>query len=220
MFDLKTLQMLGKGILETIYMAMGSSALAYAIGLPLGIVLVVTDKNGIKPIPFINKILGFTINVLRSVPFIILLVAVIPVTRFLVGTSIGSTATVVPLVIASAPYIARLVESSVKEVSEGVIEAAKAMGASTFQLIWKVLIPEAKPSLLIGGAIAVTTILSYSAMSGFVGGGGLGDIAIRYGYYRYQTDIMFITVAILVVIVQLIQEIGLRLSVRNDKRIS
>lgn len=212
--------MLGKGILETIYMAMGSSALAYAIGLPLGIVLVVTDKNGIKPIPFINKILGFTINVLRSVPFIILLVAVIPVTRFLVGTSIGSTATVVPLVIASAPYIARLVESSVKEVSEGVIEAAKAMGASTFQLIWKVLIPEAKPSLLIGGAIAVTTILSYSAMSGFVGGGGLGDIAIRYGYYRYQTDIMFITVAILVVIVQLIQEIGLRLSVRNDKRIS
>ncbi|MDF2542670.1 MAG: binding-protein-dependent transport system inner rane component [Herbinix sp.] len=195
-----------------------SSFIAYLIGLPMGIILVITDKDGIAPFPMVNRVLGIIVNLVRSVPFIILLIAVIPLTRAILGTTIGSTATVIPLIIASAPYIARLVESSLKEVDYGVIEAAKSMGASTFQIIVKVLIPEAKPSLIISGAIAVTTILSYSAMSGFVGGGGLGDIAIRYGYYRYETEIMFVTVVILVIIVQIIQEIGTKWMRRTDKR--
>lgn len=213
------LQMIGKGILESLYMTFASSAIAYLIGLPLGILLVVTDKDGIAPFRSVNFTLGIIINLLRSVPFIILLISVSPLTRFIVGTTLGSSAVVVPLIIASAPYIARLVESSLKEVDKGVIEAAQSMGASPFQIITKVLIPEAKPSLVIGGAIAVTTILSYSAMAGFVGGGGLGDIAIRYGYYRYEKDIMFVTVAILVIIVQLIQELGALWMRRTDKRL-
>lgn len=159
------------------------------------------------------------INLLRSVPFIILLIMVIPITRLIVGKIYGSNATVVPLVISASPYIARMVESSLKEVDAGVIEAAKSMGASTWQIIVKVLLPEAKPSLLVGAAISVTTILGYSAMAGFTGGGGLGDIAIRYGYHRYQTDMMLVTVVLLVIIVQLIQEIFMRMSRRSDKRI-
>lgn len=180
----------------------------------------VTDKGGIKPKPVVNSALGVVVNLLRSVPFIILLIAVMPVTRFILGTTLGPTATVVPLVIASAPYIARLVESSIKEVDAGVIEAAQSMGASPFQIVWKVMLPEAKPSLLVGSAIAVTTILGYTAMSGFVGGGGLGDIAIRYGYHRYEVDIMLVTVAIMVIIVQIFQEVGTRLSRRHDKRLN
>ena len=168
----------------------------------------------------INKTLGFVVNIVRSVPFIILLITILPFTRLVVGTTYGANATVVPLIVSAAPFIARMVEASIKEVPEGVIEAAKAMGASTFQIIWKVLIPEAMPSLITGSAIAITTILGYSAMSGFVGGGGLGDIAIRYGYHRYQTDIMLVTVVILVIIVQLIQDIGLKLALKKDKRIS
>ena len=218
MFDSQVNKMILEGIGQTLYMTLFSSFLAYVIGLPLGILLVVTDKDGIKPNRIINLIFGIIINFARSVPFIILLIAVIPLTRAIVGKAIGSNAVVVPLVIASAPYIARLVESSVKEVDFGVIEAAKSMGASTMQIIFKVLLPEAKPALLVGCAIAVTTILGYSAMAGFVGGGGLGDIAIRYGYYRYQTDIMLFTVAILVIIVQILQELGMRLSVFSDKR--
>ncbi len=212
-------KMIGMGILETLYMTLFSSLVAYLIGLPLGVLLVVTDKEGIAPLVFLNKILGVIVNLVRSVPFIILLISVIPFTRFLIGTTIGPTAVVVPLIIGSAPYIARLVESSLKEVDKGVIEAAQSMGATPFQIVYKVLIPEAKPSLVIGGAIAVTTILSYSAMAGFVGGGGLGDIAIRYGYYRYQTDIMLVTVAILVIIVQIIQELGSAWMKHTDKRL-
>ena len=220
MFEPQVMQMIGWGIVETLYMTLFSSLLAYIIGLPLGLILVVTDKGGIKPKPVVNSVLGVVVNLLRSVPFIILLIAVMPVTRFILGTTLGPTATVVPLVIASAPYIARLVESSIKEVDAGVIEAAQSMGASPLQIVWKVMLPEAKPSLLVGSAIAVTTILGYTAMSGFVGGGGLGDIAIRYGYHRYEVDIMLVTVAIMVIIVQIFQEVGTRLSRRHDKRLN
>ena len=209
-FDATTINMLVKGIWETIYMVFLSSALSYVIGIPLGIALVVTDREGISPVPLFNKVLGLIINLLRSVPFIILLIMVLPITKFIVGKTIGSNATVVPLIIAAAPYIGRMVESSLKEVDAGVIEAAKSMGASTWQIIVKVLLPEAKPSLLVGAAISVTTILGYSAMAGFTGGGGLGDIAIRYGYHRYQTDMMMVTVVLLVIIVQLIQEVAMR----------
>jgi D-methionine transport system permease protein len=188
MFDKAMVDMILLGLKETLYMTIVSTFLAYVLGLPLGIALVVTDKEGIKPFRIINGILNIIINVLRSVPFLILLIAVIPFTRFIVGTPLGSTATIVPLVIASAPFIARLVESSLKEVDKGVIEAAQSMGASGFKIIYKVMIPEAKPSLIIGSAIAITTILSYSAMAGIVGGGGLGDIAIRYGYYYSSID--------------------------------
>ena len=218
-FDATTINMLVKGIWETIYMVFLSSALSYVIGIPLGIALVVTDREGISPVPLFNNVLGLIINLLRSVPFIILLIMVLPITKFIVGKTIGSNATVVPLIIAAAPYIGRMVESSLKEVDAGVIEAAKSMGASTWQIIVKVLLPEAKPSLLVGAAISVTTILGYSAMAGFTGGGGLGDIAIRYGYHRYQTDMMMVTVVLLVIIVQLIQEVAMRMSRKSDKRI-
>ena len=218
-FDATTINMLVKGIWETIYMVFLSSALSYVIGIPLGIALVVTDREGISPVPLFNKVLGLIINLLRSVPFIILLIMVLPITKFIVGKTIGSNATVVPLIIAAAPYIGRMVESSLKEVDAGFIEAAKSMGASTWQIIVKVLLPEAKPSLLVGAAISVTTILGYSAMAGFTGGGGLGDIAIRYGYHRYQTDMMMVTVVLLVIIVQLIQEVAMRMSRKSDKRI-
>ena len=200
-------------------MTVASSFFSYLIGIPLGVILVVTDNTGIKPMPKINGVLGMIINLIRSVPFMILLIMVIPLTRIIVGTSIGPVAVIPPLVIAAAPYIARMVESSLKEVDAGVIEAAKSMGASNAQIIFKVLLPESKPSLLVGAAISVTTILGYSAMAGFTGGGGLGTIAINYGYYRYQTDIMFITVAILVILVQIIQEIFMRSSKSSDKRI-
>ena len=207
------------GLYETLLMTAASSFFSYVIGIPLGVLLVVSDTNGIKPMPVLNGVLGSVINLIRSVPFMILLIMVIPLTRLLVGTSIGPVAVIPPLVIAAAPYIARMVESSLKEVDAGVIEAAKSMGASNMQIIFKVLLPESKPSLLVGAAISVTTILGYSAMAGFTGGGGLGTIAINYGYYRYQTDIMFITVAILVILVQIIQEIFMRSSKHSDKRV-
>lgn len=207
------------GLYETLLMTAASSFFSYVIGIPLGVLLVVSDTNGIKPMPVLNGVLGSVINLIRSVPFMILLIMVIPLTRLMVGTSIGPVAVIPPLVIAAAPYIARMVESSLKEVDDGVIEAAKSMGASNMQIIFKVLLPESKPSLLVGAAISVTTILGYSAMAGFTGGGGLGTIAINYGYYRYQTDIMFITVAILVILVQIIQEIFMRSSKHSDKRV-
>ena len=218
-WDSTTVNMLLQGIWETIFMTFASSFLAYVIGIPLGIILVVTDADGIKPIPVLQKVLGLIINLLRSVPFIILLIMMIPVTRAIMGTTMGAKAIIPPLVAAAAPYIARMVESSFKEVDPGVIEAAQSMGATTWQIIWKVLLPEAKPSLLVGAAISITTVLGYSAMSGFVGGGGLGNIAINYGYYRYETDMMFVTVVILVVIVQIIQETWMKLSKVSDKRI-
>jgi len=211
--------LMGTGLLETLYMTVVSTVMAYLIGLPVGMILVVTDKEGIRPNPTINRIVGSIVNLLRSVPFIILLVAVMPVTRFIAGTTIGSTATVVPLVIAAAPFVARMVESSAKEVDRGVIEASLSMGASTLEVVLKVIIPEAKPSLIVGAAIATTTILGYSAMSGVVGGGGLGDIAIRYGYHRSQTDIMLVMVVILVLLVQIFQEIGNIIARKCDKRI-
>ncbi len=213
------IDLLINGVLETLYMVIVSTALAYVFGLPLGIILYITDKDGICRNKIINTVLGVIINLLRSVPFIILLVAILPFTRWLIGTTIGSTATIVPLVIASAPFVARMVESSLKEVDLGVIEAAESMGSNAFQIIYKVLIPEATPSLITGAAIAITTILGYSAMAGFVGGGGLGAIGINYGYYRYQNDVMMITVLLLVVIVQIFQELGMALAKLSDKRI-
>lgn len=202
----------------TIYMTLISSAISYLIGIPLGVILVVTDRDGIAPCRPVHTVLGILINIFRSIPFLILLVMVLPVTKFLVHTTLGPKAIIPPLIFASAPYIGRMVESSLKEVSAGVIEAAKSMGASNWQIIWKVLLPEAKPSLLVGAAICITTILSYSAMAGFVGGGGLGAIALNYGYYRYKTDIMLVAVALLVIIVQIIQEFWMRLSRATDKR--
>ncbi|MDR2656175.1 MAG: ABC transporter permease [Oscillospiraceae bacterium] len=211
--------MIIKGLWETLYMTLFSTFLAYLFGMLIGIVLVVTDKGGLFPVAALNKTLGLIVNLARSVPFLILLIAILPFTRLVVGTTIGPTAMVVPLVVASTPFIARLVESSLKEVDSGVIEAASSMGASPLQIIYKVLLPEARPSLILGAAISTITILSYSAMAGIVGGRGLGDLAIRYGYYRYQSDIMLITVAILVIIVQILQEVGARLARFLDKRL-
>ena len=219
MFTKELLNLLLEGTLQTLYMTLVSTAAAYLIGLPLGVLLNISDKDGIRPMPVLNKILGFIVNFLRSVPFLILLVFLIPFTRMIVGTTIGSTATIVPLIVAAAPFVARMVESSLKEVDPGVIEAAQSMGAKPIQIITKVLLPEAKPSLLVGAAIAVTTILGYSAMAGFVGGGGLGTIAINYGYYRYQNNMMIVTVFLLVIIVQVFQEIGMLISKKSDKRI-
>lgn len=219
MFKEGMIQMLGMGIYESLYMTLISTFMSYVIGLPMGLILVSTDKDGIFPVVWLNKLLGFIVNILRSVPFLILMITVIPVTRKIVGTTIGSKATIVPLVIAAAPFIARVVESSLKEVDKGVIEAAESMGASPFQIMFKVLLPEAKPSLLVGAAISVTTILGYSAMAGIIGGGGLGAIAMNYGLYRYQRDIMFITVILLVIIVQIMQEIGMKIANISDKRL-
>lgn len=218
MFSKEMLNLLLEGTFETFYMVIVSTLFSYALGLPLGVLLVVSDKDGIHPMPALNRVLGVAINLLRSAPFLILLVALTPVTRAIVGTSLGSTATIVPLVIGSAPFIARMVESSLKEVDGGVIEAAQSMGASPIQIILRVLLPEAKPSLMVGAAIAITTILGYSAMAGFVGGGGLGTIAVNYGVHRYQTDVMLVTLALLVIIVQVFQEVGMRIAARIDKR--
>ena len=217
-FNSQVVDMLLLGLQETVYMVFLSSFLSYLIGIPLGILLVVTDRDGIQPNIVINTLLGIFINILRSVPFIIMLLAVLPITRFIVRTTLGPSAVVVPLVIAASPYIARMVESSLKEMNAGIVEAAKSMGASNFQIIWKVMLPESMPSLLTGAAISITTILGYSTMAGFVGGGGLGTLAINYGYYRYRMDVMMVTVVVLVIIVQLIQEFFLFLARRADKR--
>ncbi|NLJ30140.1 MAG: ABC transporter permease [Clostridiales bacterium] len=218
MWDETTLNMLVQGVGETLYMTLMSTLFAYLIGLPAGILLVTSAKDGIRPRPALYKTLDVIVNVTRSIPFLILLVAIIPFTRMVAGTTIGPTAAIVPLTLSAAPFVARLVESSLKEVDVGVVEAAQSMGASDAQIIRKVLIPEAVPSLIVGCVIAVTTILGYSAMAGFVGGGGLGTIAINYGLYRYQNDMMLVTVVLLVLIVQLFQGIGMRLAGVNDKR--
>ena len=206
------------GLRDTLYMTVVSTAMAYIIGLPLGILLVVTKRKGIMPCIGLNKGLNTIVNILRSVPFLILLIAVMPITRYIVGTSIGAAATIVPLVIAAFPFVGRLVESSVDEVEKGMVEAAQSMGATTLQIIFRVLIKEAFPSLIKGASIAITTILGYSAMAGIVGGGGLGDIAIRYGYYRYQNDVMIVTVIILIVLVQIFQGLGNISSQRTNKK--
>ena len=218
MWDEAMRSMLLQGIGESLYMTLASTLVAYLIGLPLGILLVTSARDGIRPCEWLFKTLDIIVNLTRSIPFLILLVAVLPFTRAVVGTTLGSTATIVPLTLSAAPFIARLVESSIKEVDVGVIEAAQSMGASSMQIIWKVMLPEAKPSLIVGSAIATTTILGYSAMAGFVGGGGLGTIAINYGYYRYQNEIMLITVILLVIIVQVLQGIGMKAAGLSDKR--
>lgn len=203
---------------ETLYMVIVSTAVSYLIGLPLGLLLVVTGKDGIRPMPALNAALGVIVNILRSIPFLILAVMITPMTRLIVGRAIGTTAMIVPLTVAAAPYVARMVESSIKEVPFGVIEAAQSMGASPWHIVWKVLVPEAKPSLMVGGAISIVTILGYSAMAGFIGGGGLGTIAVNYGYNRYQFDIMLVAVIIIVVVVQIVQTCGMWLARRLDKR--
>lgn len=207
------------GLWETIYMVFLSTLFAYILGMPLGVLLVVTDEKGLKPIPWLNKTIGFIVNILRSVPFVILLIMIIPFTRFLVGTASGSFPTIVPLTVAAFPFIARLVEGSLKELDGGIVEAAKSMGATNMQIVTKVMIPESVPSLINGAAIAITTILSYSAMAGICGGGGLGKIAINEGYYRYIFARMIVPVIILVVIVQVFQTVGDKLSRKCDKRI-
>ena len=217
-WDSKVIIMILEGIRDTLYMTLGSTIVGYLLGLPLGIVLYVTSAKGLKPNPFIYRTGDFICNIIRSIPFLILLILLIPFTRLIVGKSYGSTATIVPLVICAAPYIARVVEASLNEVDTGVIEAAKAMGASNLQIIFKVLLVEAKTSLFTGFTITTGLLLGYSAMSGTVGGGGLGDIAVRYGYYRWKTDIMIVTVVLLIVIFQIIQNLGTYASKRIDHR--
>ena len=212
------IQMILKGIGETLYMTLMSTALGYLFGLPMGVLLAVSDKEGLAPNRWLYKVLDVTANIVRSVPFLILLILLIPFTRFLIGKSTGSTATIVPLVVAAIPFIARMVESSMKEVDPGVIEAAKAMGAGNLRIIVKVLLVEARTSLITGCTIAIGTILGYSAMAGVVGGGGLGDIAVRYGYYRWKTEIMIVTVILLIVLVQIFQSVGMMLASRLDRR--
>ena len=218
MWSSEVTNMIITGIWETLYMTLVSTLVGYVIGLPMGIILTVSDKDGIKPNAVLYKILDVIANIVRSVPFIILLVLLIPFTRLVVGKSSGSTATIVPLVIAAAPYIARMVESSLKEVDAGVIEAARSMGASNFTIITKVMLVEARTSLLVGATITLGTILGYSAMSGAVGGGGLGAIAIRYGYTRWQTDIMIVTVILLIILFQIFQTVGMKLADKFDHR--
>ena len=207
------------GLWETLYMTLASTVVAYIIGLPLGLLLTVTNAEGINPNAAVNGVLGAVVNILRSVPFLILLVALVPFTRLLIGVAIGSKAMIVPLVVAAAPFVARMVESSAKEVDRGVIEASQSMGASNWQIVWRVIVPEAMPSLINGAAIAITTILGYSAMAGIVGGGGLGGIAINYGYYRQNSQIMMIMIVILVIVVQIFQMLGTTCSRLSDRRI-
>ena len=207
-------------VLETLYVTLIATIFAFVIGLPLGVLLVVGDKGGILPLPkWLMKVLNVIVNLLRSVPFIILIVVVFPLTRLIVGTTIGSVASIVPLVIAAFPFVARLVESSLREVNPNIIDAAQSMGATPFQIITKVMIPESVPSLISNATIAVTTILGYTAMSGAIGGGGLGNIAIMYGYQRYNYMIILIAVVLLIILVQIFQSVGTALSVKTDTRL-
>ena len=208
------------GIWETLYVTVIATALAIVIGLPLGVLLVAGEKNGVLPLPRpVMQVLNVVINLLRSVPFLILMIMAFPLARLIVGTAVGTVASIVPLVIAAFPFVARLVESSLREVNPNIIEMAQSMGASPFQIIMKVMIPESVPSLLSNFTIAVTTILGYSAMGGIIGGGGLGKIAINYGYYRYMYLVMYLAVILLIILVQIFQSVGTRLSVKSDKRL-
>ena len=205
---------------ETVYVTLLATFFAIVIGLPLGVLLVTGQKGGIRPLPkWLLRTLDVVVNLLRSIPFLILMILVIPLTRWIVGTSVGTTASIVPLVIAAFPFIARLVESSLREVDPNVIEMAQSLGASPWEIVCKVMLPESLPSLIANGTIAVATVLGYSAMSGIIGGGGLGKIAINYGYYRYQYLIMLLAVLLLILLVQLLQGFGTRLAVRVDKRL-
>lgn len=207
-------------IWETVYVTVLSTLFATVIGLPLGVLLVAGENNRIIKCPkSLLRVLNVIINLLRSVPFLILMIMVFPLTRLIVGTVVGTPATVVPLVIAAFPFIARLVEGSLREINPNIIEAAQSMGASPFQIIFKVMLPESVPSLISNGTIAITTILGYSAMSGIIGGGGLGKIAINYGYYRYKYLIMILAVVFLILLVQIFQSAGTKLAVKSDKRL-
>ncbi|MBQ7786336.1 MAG: ABC transporter permease [Clostridia bacterium] len=215
----KMIPLMLEGIQDTLYMTLVSTAFAYLLGLPLAIALVLTTPKGLTPRPIIYRVLDAVVNIFRSIPFLILMILVIPLTRLIAGKAYGSTATIVPLVIAAAPYVARMIESSLLEVDPGVIEAAQSMGASVPAIITKVLIPEAKTSLIVGATISSGTILGYSAMSGAIGGGGLGKIAISYGYNRYQTDVLVVTVVLLILLMQIIQIVGMYISRKTDKRV-
>ena len=207
-------------IWETVYVTVLSTAFAIVLGLPLGVLLVVGEKNGVLPLPKgLMHVLNVVINLLRSVPFLILMIMVFPLTRLIVGTTVGTVASIVPLVIAAFPFVARLVEGSLREVNPNIIEAAQSMGATPMQIICKVMIPESVPSLISNATIAITTILGYTAMSGIIGGGGLGKIAINYGYYRYKFLIMLIAVVLLIVLVQIFQSVGTKIAVKSDKRL-
>ena len=203
----------------SLYMIAMATGFSYLFGLPLGVILVVTAPDGIHPMPKFNAVLGVIVNLLRSIPFLILLFLIMPMTQFITGSSFGANATIVPLIVSASPFVARMVETSFKEIDFGLIEASQSMGASNWQIITKVILPESKPSLLLGAALSATTILGYSAMAGVVGGGGLGDVAIRYGYYRYQKHVMYVCVILLVIITQVIQEAGLRIASKTDKRL-
>ena len=217
--DINTLiPVLWQGLLETLAMTIASAVFAYILGIPLALLLYSTAPGGLTPKPVLNRILNIITNILRSIPFLILLIWIMPFTRFIVGTTIGTPAAIVPLVISAAPYVARMVESSLLEVDGGLIEAACSMGADTKSILFKVVLPEALPSLILGGSIAVTTILGYSTMAGFVGGGGLGAIANNYGLFRYDYFTMFITVVLIVILVQIIQAAGSKLAIKIDKR--
>lgn len=218
MLDSQTLAMMAEGTGATLYMTLMSTLFGYILGLPMGIILVVTAPKGLRPNQVIYRILDVIVNITRSIPFLILMILIMPFTRILVGKTYGTTATIVPLALAAAPFIARMVESSLLEVDHGVIEAAQSMGTNLWTIIWKVLLAEARTSLIVGATIALGTILGYSAMAGTIGGGGLGDIAMRYGYYRYQADIMIIAVVLLVLLVQILQVIGTILSKKLDRR--
>ena len=218
MWDNATTMMVVEGIFVTLYMTLATTFMGYVLGLPMGIALVITAPKCLRPNKIIYKVLDVVVNVVRSFPFLILLIVIQPLTRIIVGKSYGPTATIVPLTLSAAPFIARMVESSLLEVDHGVIEAAQSMGANLWTIIWKVMIGEAKTSLIVNVTIALGTILGYSAMAGIVGGGGLGDIAIRYGYYRYDSSIMWVTVVLLIVLVQLMQYVGMKLSKKLDKR--
>ncbi len=208
-------------IWETLYAPLAATVLAYVIGLPLGVLLVIGEKEGIRPLPApLMSVLNTIINLLRSVPFLILMVMVFPLSRLILGTAIGTAATIVPLTVAAAPYVARLVEASLREMDRGVIEAAQSMGCSVFQIVTKVMIPECKPGLINGATNAAITILSYGAMAGAIGGGGLGSIALMRGYARNQVIVMYVAAIILVILVQIMQSIGTRLSIKTDKRIN
>jgi D-methionine transport system permease protein len=207
-------------IWETFYVTVVSTALAVVIGLPLGVLLVAGDKNGVLPLPgWLMQLLNVIINLLRSIPFLILMIMVFPLSRLIVGTTVGTKATIVPLVVAAFPFVARLAETSLREVSPNIIEAAQSMGATPLQIIVKVMIPESVPSLISNLTTAITTILGYSAMSGIIGGGGLGKIAINYGYYRYKYLVMLVAVILLIILVQIFQTVGTRLTVKTDRRL-
>ena len=211
MFDQATVEMLMEGVVDTLYMTVVSTFFSYVFGIVMAVILVICRKDGIRPNPVVYSVLDVVVNLTRSFPFLILMIAVIPFTRYIVGTTIGNNATVVPLVIAAAPFVARLIESSLLEVDNGVVEAAQSMGATPLQIITKVLLPEAMPGILAGLTIAVISLIGYSAMAGVVGGGGLGDLGIRYGYQRFMPEVMWPVVIILIILVQGLQSIGDRL---------